>query len=299
MKKVVGLIGLGKMGSLMVENLLDHKYKVIAHNRSPEPIRRIVRKGAKSAYTIEEFTTKLKSPRIIILMVTAGKPVDMVLKSLIPYLTKGDIIIDGGNNYYKDSIRRYKLLKKMGINFLDMGTSGGLIGAKNGASLMIGGDEKIFKKIEFLFKDLSVKDGYGYVGKSGAGNFVKTVHNGIEYALLEAYAEGYGVLDKAPYKLDYRKVSRIWSHGSVIRSWITELAEKEFTDHKNKLRGFKGKIGGGETGRWTVKMAGELGCDVHTLKHALAKRKKSQKTQSFATKFVSAIRHSFGGHKEP
>ena len=299
MKKQIGLIGLGKMGSLITENLLDHKYKVIAHNRSPEPIKRIAKKGATPAYTIEELTTKLKSPRIILLSITAGKPTDAVLKQLILRLNKGDIIIDSGNNYYKDSIRRYKELKKLGVSFMDMGTSGGLSGARNGASLMIGGDKSTFKKIEPLFKDLAVKDGYGYMGKSGAGNYVKTVHNGIEYALLEGYAEGYGLLDKAPYKLNMRKISKVWSHGSVIRSWITELAEKEFADHNNNLKGFKGIIGGGETGKWTVKMAKERKCDVHTLEHAIAKRKKSQKKQTFATKFIAAIRHSFGGHTEP
>ena len=299
MKKTIGLIGLGKMGSMIALNLLDHKYKVIAHNRSPEPVKAIAKKGATPAYTIPEFVTQLPSQKIILLSITSGPAVDAVLKSLKPYLKKGDIIIDSGNNYYKDSIRRYKEMKRLGVSFMDMGTSGGLTGARNGASLMIGGDKSTFKKIEPLFRDLAVKDGYGYMGNSGAGNYVKTTHNGIEYALLESYAEGYGLLDKAPYKLDMRKISKVWSHGSVIRSWITELAEKEFTDHKNTLKGFKGVIGGGETGMWTVKMAKERKCDVHTLEHAIAKRKKSKNKQTFATKFISAIRHSFGGHTEP
>jgi 6-phosphogluconate dehydrogenase len=299
MKKTIGIIGLGKMGSMLTENLLDHKYKVIAHNRSPEPVKKIAKKGAKPAYTIPEFVTQLPPQKIILLSITAGPAVDAVLKSLKPYLKKGDIIIDSGNNFYKDSVRRCKQMKKLGVSFMDMGTSGGLSGARNGASLMIGGDKKTFNKIEPLFKDLAVKDGYGYMGPSGAGNYVKTTHNGIEYALLESYAEGYGLLDKAPYKLDMRKISQVWSNGSVIRSWITELAEKEFTDHKNNLEGFKGKIGGGETGKWTVKMAKERKCDVHTLKHAIANREKSQRKQTFASKFISAIRHSFGGHTEP
>lgn len=299
MKKQIGLIGLGKMGSMIALNLLDHKYKVIAHNRSPEPVKAIAKKGATPAYTISEFVTKFKDKKIILLSITAGPAVDAVLKSLKPYLKKGDIIIDSGNNFYKDSIRRYKEMKKLGVSFMDMGTSGGLAGARKGASLMIGGDLSTFKKIEPLFKDLAVKNGYGYMGPSGAGNYVKTTHNGIEYALLESYAEGYELLNKAPYKLDMKKVSRVWSNGSVIRSWITELAEKEFTDHHNTLKGFKGIIGGGETGMWTVKMAKERKCDVHTLEHAIRKRKKSHKKQSFATKFISAIRHSFGGHTEP
>ncbi len=299
MKKHIGIIGLGKMGSMLAENLLDHKYNVIAHNRSPEPVRKITKKGAKPAFTIPELVTQLPKQKIILISITAGPAVDAVLNSLKPYLRKGDIIIDSGNNFYKDSIRRYKELKKLGVSFMDMGTSGGLSGARHGASLMIGGDKSTFKKIEPLFRDLAVKDGYGYMGESGAGNYVKTTHNGIEYALLEAYGEGYQLLDKAPYKFDMRKVSKVWSNGSVIRSWITELAEKEFTDHHNSLKGFKGVIGGGETGMWTVKMAKERKCDVHTIEHAIRKRKRSHKKQSFATKFISAIRHSFGGHTEP
>jgi len=299
MKKTIGIIGLGKMGHNIAENLLDHKYKVIAHNRSSEPVKKIAKKGAIPAFTIPEFVTKFKDQKIILLSITAGPAIDAVLKSLKPYLKKGDIIIDSGNNFYKDSVRRYKEMKKLGVSFMDMGTSGGLSGARNGASLMIGGDKSTFKKIEPLFRDLAVKDGYGYMGESGAGNYVKTVHNGIEYALLEAYAEGFGVLDKSKYKYDYKTVARVWSNGSVIRSWITELAESAFTKYHNKLKSFKGIIGGGQTGKWTVQMAKEVKADVHTLEHAIAKRKKSQKTQSFATKFVAAIRFGFGGHTEP
>jgi len=299
MKKEIGFIGLGKMGSMMVENLLSKKYKIVAHNRSSGPIKKIARKGAVPAYSLEELAAKLKGSRVIILMVTAGKPVDLVLKSLSPLLSKGDIVIDGGNSYYEDSVRRYKKLRKLGVNYMDMGTSGGLTGARNGASLMIGGDKKVFRKIEPLFRDLAVKNGYGYMGEAGAGHFVKTVHNGIEYSILESYAEGYGILDKSKYNLDLKNVSRVWSHGSVIRSWITELAEKAFGKHGNVLKNYKGKIGGGETGGWTLKIANELKVDAHTLKHAIQTRKKSLKRQSFATRFISAIRHEFGGHEEP
>ncbi|MGK0209538.1 MAG: 6-phosphogluconate dehydrogenase [Patescibacteria group bacterium] len=286
------------MGSLMAQSLLRKKYKVIVHNRSPKPIKKLVKKGATPAYTIEEVISKHKKERIIMIMVTAGKPVDAIIYSLIPFLSKGDIIIDAGNSFYKDSIKRYKDLKKRGINFIDMGTSGGLTGALNGASLMIGGDKPVFTKIEKLFRDLAVKNGYAYLGPSGAGHYVKTIHNGIEYAILEAYAEGYGILNKSPYKLNYADVSKVWSNGSVIRSWITELAQKEFKKH-NKLAGFKGIIGGGQTGKWALEIAKKQKNDTDTLEHAIKKRKSSMKTQSFATKFVSAIRHAFGGHNEP
>jgi len=299
MKKHIGVIGLGKMGENMVLNLLDKKYKVVIYNRSTKPIKKLAKhKRVVPSYSLEEFSDKIPKPRIIILMVTSGKPVDGVISNLAPSLNKGDIIIDGGNSYYKDSIKRYKNLKKKGINFLDMGTSGGLKGARRGTSLMIGGDKRIFKKAEQLFKDLSVKDGYGYFGEAGAGHFLKTIHNGIEYSILESYGEGYEILEKSKYKFDYKKVSSVWCHGSVIRSWITELAENIFK-RSSKLEKVKGKIGGGETGRWSLRIANEEGIDAHTLKHALNKRKKSLKKQSFSTKFVSAIRKEFGGHNEP
>lgn len=299
MSKNIGFIGLGKMGSLMVENLLDHKYKVIAYNRSKEPLNAIAKKGATPTFSIEELVSKLKSPRIIMIMITAGKPVDDILNSLKPYLKKGDIIIDGGNSHYKDSIRRANNLKKKDIHFIDLGVSGGLSGARNGASLMVGGDKNIFKKIEPILKDLSVKNGYGYLGSSGSGHFVKTIHNGIEYALLESYAEGYNILHESKLDLDLKEVSRVWSNGSVIRSWITELAESALKKCNNDLSCFVGKIGGGETGEWTLEIAKKLKVDATTLEHAIKTRKKSQKRQNFATRFIAAIRQEFGGHKEP
>lgn len=300
MKKQIGFIGLGKMGENMVLNLVDKKYRVVVYNRSPEPVKKLARhKGVIPSYDYEEFVKKIPKPRTIIIMVTAGKPVDSVIKELSKKLNKGDIIIDGGNSYYEDSIRHYKKLKKKGINFLDMGTSGGLKGARNGSSLMIGGDKKIFKKIEPLFKDLAVKNGYGYLGISGAGHFVKTIHNGIEYALLEAYGEGYEILSRSKYNLDMKEVSRIWCNGSVIRSWITELAGDVFRKCGNSIKCVVGKIGGGETGRWSLKIAKKEKVEPHTLEHALMKRKKSLKKQSFSTRFVSAVRKEFGGHNEP
>ncbi len=300
MKKHIGFVGLGKMGENMVLNLLGKKYKVVAYNRNPQPTKKIARhKGIVPTYDYKELIKNIPKPRAIIIMVTAGKPVESVVKELSGLLERGDTIIDGGNSYYEDSVRRHKELKKKGINFLDMGTSGGLTGARHGASLMIGGDKKTYKKLEPLFRDLSVKNGYSYMGTSGAGHFVKVVHNGIEYALLEAYAEGYEILSKSKYNLDMKDVSKVWSNGSVIRSWITELAERVFKKCGNNIKCVVGRIGGGETGRWTLKIAKKLGTDPHTLQHALTKRKKSLKQQSFATRFVSAIRQEFGGHNEP
>ena len=288
------------MGENMVLNLLDKKYKVVVYNRSPEPTKKLAKhKGVVPSYDYNEFVKKISKQRVVILMVTAGKPVDAVIKELSKRLSKGDIVIEGGNSYYEDSIRQHKELKKKGIDLLDMGTSGGLAGARNGASLMIGGDKKIYNKMQPLFKDLAVKNGYGYMGISGAGHFVKTIHNGIEYALLEAYSEGYEILSKSKYKLDMKEVSKVWSNGSVIRSWITELAGEVFRKCGNNIKCVVGKIGGGETGRWTLKIARKEKVEPHTLEHALMKRKKSLKNQSFSTRFVSAIRKEFGGHNEP
>lgn len=300
MKKQIGFIGLGKMGENMVLNLLDKKYEVVIYNRSPEPVKKLSKKHKKAipSYDFRDFSQKLTKHRIAVIMIPAGKPVDDVVQKLSRYFEKGDIIIDGGNSHYENSVRRYKELRKKGIHFMDMGTSGGLEGARHGASLMIGGDKSAFKKAEPLFKDISVKNGYGYMGKSGTGHFIKTIHNGIEYALLESYSEGFETLKKSRYNLDLSEVSRVWSNGSVIRSWITELAEKVFS-RNNNLSSFRGKIGGGETGGWALKIAKKEKAEAKSLKHAIEKRKSSQRKQTFATKFISAIRKEFGGHEEP
>lgn len=298
MKKQIGFIGLGKMGKNLVLNLLSKKYEIVVYNRSPEPVRKLARKGAIPSYSLEEFVKKTSKPRVIVMMITAGKPVDDVIDKLTPNLSKGDILIDGGNSHYKDSIKRHKRLKEKRISFIDMGTSGGLKGARHGASLTIGGGKNTFKKIEPLFRDLSVKNGYGYFGSSGAGHFLKIVHNGIEDSLLESYAEGFEILSKSKYKFDYEKVSEVWNNGSVIRSWITELSKKVFK-RSQSLREFKGIIGGGETGRWALKIARKESADANMLKYALKKRKKSFKKQSFSTKLISALRKEFGGHREP
>src|SRR3989344_8684829 len=225
----LGFIGIGRMVFNMVLNMKDHKVEVVAYNRSPEPVKKIKKKGIRVAFSIDELMKKLPKQKIIWIMVTAGKPVDAVIKELLPYLNKNDIIIDGGNSFYKDSVRRYNYLKKKKIHFLDIGTSGGLSGARYGASLMIGGDKKIFKKIEPVCRAVSAKNGYAHVGPAGAGHFVKMVHNGIEYAILQAYADGFGLLCKGPYKnLDLRKIAATWKNGSVIRGWLVELAEEGF-----------------------------------------------------------------------
>ncbi len=293
----LGFIGLGRMGFNMALNLKDHNVDVVAYNRSREPVDEIKKKGVQAAYSVKELINKLPNQKIIWLMVTAGKPVDAVIEELLPYLKKDDILIDGGNSFYNDSVRRYKYLKKKKINFVDIGTSGGLKGARYGACLTIGGDEKIFRKIESVCKSVSSKNGYAYVGPSGAGHFVKMVHNGIEYALLQAYGEGYELLFKGPYKnLDFRKISTAWKNGSIIRSYLVELAEEAFRKDP-RLNKIEGVVGGGETGEWTVKTAKEFGVDACSIKYALDARKKSKKNPRFAGKVVAALRNEFGGHE--
>ena len=292
----IGFIGLGRMGFNIVLNLHDKHIDVITHNRSPSPLKKIKKHHVEIAYSIDELMGKLPKQKIVWIMVTAGKPVDLVIDELMPYLKPNDIVIDGGNSFYKDSIRRYKKLKQRKIHFLDIGTSGGLEGARHGACLTIGGDFKIFKKIEWLCKAIAMKNGYAYVGPSGAGHFVKMVHNGIEYALLQSYGEGFELLFKGPYKLDLKKVAATWKNGSIIRSRILEWAEEAFKKDP-KLSRIKGIVGGGETGQWTVKTAKELKVNAGSIKYALDARKKSKKHPRFAGKVVAAVRNEFGGHE--
>jgi 6-phosphogluconate dehydrogenase len=295
MKKIIGIIGLGKMGGNITMNLLSKKWKVVVHNRSLESINKLKSQGATPAHTIQELINKLPSPKVILLSLPAGKPVDQTIKSLTTHLKKGDILIDSGNSLYKDSIKRHNKLTKKGIFYIDMGTSGGTQGARYGASLMIGGDKKAFKKIELLFRDIAIKNGYAYLGPTGAGHYVKIIHNGIEYAILEAYAEGLQVLDDSKYKYNYGEVLKVWNNGSIIRSYITQLAEKVFRKDP-KLKSSPGIIGGHKTGQWAYQAAKENNSEFKTLKNAIDKRKLSKTKQSFSTKFVSLIRNAFGGH---
>src|SRR3989338_5229113 len=292
----IGFYGLGRMGFNIVLNLHSKNISVVASNRSAEPIDEIKKHNVDVSYSVEELVKKLPEKKIIWIMVTAGNPVDMVIEKMLPNLKEGDIIIDGGNSFYKDSVRRYNEMKKKKIHFIDCGTSGGLEGARNGACLTIGGDKEVFKKLEWLFSSIATKDGYLYTGSAGSGHFVKMVHNGIEYALLQSYSEGFSILEKSPYALDFEKISKVWSHGSVIRSWMTELSERAFKKDA-KLSKIEGIIGGGETGRWSLETAKELGVSADMLGRALELRKKSQTNPSFSGKVVAALRNEFGGHE--
>ncbi len=292
----VGMIGLGRMGKHIALHLLEQGVQVVGFNRTAEVTKTLVPDGLIPAYTLAELCQKLPTPRIILMMVPAGAPVDEVIEGMLPHLSKKDIVVDAGNSHYADSKRRYVALKKKGIHFLDCGTSGGLEGARHGACLTIGGDEEAFTQAEPVFSRIAMPQGCLYCGESGAGHYVKMVHNGIEYALLQSYAEGFALLEKAPYPFDLEKIAGTWSKGSVIRSWITELAQRAFSKDA-RLSGIRGIVGGGETGRWTVEEAHERNVEVPTIELALKKREASQKKETFAGKVVAALRNEFGGHE--
>jgi 6-phosphogluconate dehydrogenase len=292
----LGFVGLGKMGKTMVLSLCSKGFEVIAYDISASAVEEVAKKGAKPAFSLEELAKKLESPRTVWLMVPAGKPADNVIEELLPHLSEGDTLIDGGNSYYKDSQARAEKLSKHSINFIDIGTSGGLEGAEKGLSLTIGGEEEPCMAAEPLFKALAAPNGYFHTGPVGSGHFVKMIHNGIEYALLQAYGEGFELLKSGPYKLDLPGIARVWNSGAVIRSWILELLEEIFKEDP-QLERIVGEVGGGETGQWTVKTAMERKVPVPLISLALLMRYRSRQKDTFAGKVVAVLRNRFGGHE--
>ncbi|MBU0614596.1 MAG: decarboxylating 6-phosphogluconate dehydrogenase [Nanoarchaeota archaeon] len=292
-----GIIGLGKMGHNLALNARDHHHHVIAYNRSQEKIDQISKQGVDTAYSLQELCERLGKQKVIMLMLTAGKPIDLTIQSLVPYLKTGDIIIDAGNSFYEDSIRRSKMLARKGILFLDSGTSGGVDGARNGANFMIGGSLKAFKKTEQLFKDLSVKGGYAYFGKAGSGHFVKMVHNGIEYGMMQAIGEGMDVIDSSNFNINKEKLCSVWANGSVIRSWLIELLKEAYSKSQT-LKGYTGSVGMSGEGEWTVKTAKRLKVNIPIIKGSVNARKLSIRQPSYQGKVVQALRYGFGRHKQ-
>ena len=289
----IGFIGLGRMGMNMVQNLLDHQHTVVAYNRSPEPVTEAAGSGALPASSLLDMVGQLPSPRIVWLMVKSGQPVDDIIQRLVPLLDKGDIIIDGGNSYFQDSQRRYAELAQKNIHFLDCGTSGGMGGARYGACMMVGGKKEIFQKVEVLFKDMTVKNGYGHMGSSGAGHFVKMVHNGIEYGMMGAIAEGIEAIKNAPFNSNLKEVVRVYAHGSIVQSrlvsWLLEAFEE-----KGYLDAISGELPKGETEEEMEKLEGIATMNVlHT---ARLMRVETRKRASYAGKLLAAMRNKFGGH---
>ncbi|WP_338452303.1 decarboxylating 6-phosphogluconate dehydrogenase [Niallia oryzisoli] len=290
----VGLIGLGKMGFNLGQNLLDHDHQVVAYDLNPNAVEDMNQLGAKATTNLTELVQNLETPRILWIMVP-HTVVDSVLGELKPLLEKEDIVIDGGNSHYKESIRRYDEFKKLGIYYMDAGTSGGTSGARNGACYMIGGDQEAWDVVEPLFRDTAVENGYFYGGKRGVGHFMKMIHNGIEYGMMAAIGEGFEVLDKSEFELDYEKVAKVWNNGSVIRSWLMELTEHAFSQDP-KLDAIKGVMHSSGEAKWTLETALDLQAATPIIAMSLLSRFRSLETDTFNGKVVAALRNEFGGH---
>jgi len=292
----IGLYGLGRMGANMVRRLVrEGENRVVAGNRSPGPVDEVVSEGAEGAYSMEEMVEKLDKPRVIWVMVPAGDPTEQTLLNFAELMDEGDILIDGGNSYFRDSIRRAEMLHERGLRFLDAGTSGGIWGLEVGYCLMVGGDADAYEHAEPALKTLAPPNGYAYLEDAGAGHFTKMVHNGIEYGMLQAYAEGFEILQKSQYDLDLRAISSLWNQGSVVRSWLLELAERAFERDAN-LDSIRGYVEDSGEGRWTVLEAINEDVPAAVIAGSLFARFTSRQDDSFAMKVIAALRGEFGGH---
>ncbi|AJS58718.1 phosphogluconate dehydrogenase (NAD(+)-dependent, decarboxylating) [Paenibacillus sp. IHBB 10380] len=290
----VGLIGLGKMGLNLGQNLLDHKHDVVAFDLNAQAVEEIKSYGATGTSSLKELVEEMESPRVLWIMVP-HKVVDAVILELSPLLNKGDIIIEAGNSHYKESIKRHDQLQEIGVSFLDVGTSGGMEGARHGACYMIGGDSEAWDIVEPIFRDTSVENGYLYAGKSGSGHFLKMVHNGIEYGMMAAIGEGFEVLEKSDFDYDFEKVAKVWNNGSVIRSWLIELMEHAFSKDA-KLDEIKGIMHSSGEAKWTLETAFDLQTATPVIAMSLLMRYRSLENDTFTGKVVAALRNEFGGH---
>lgn len=292
----IGYVGLGKMGHGMVLHLLEKGHEVVAYNRSPEPVEEVAKAGAVPAFTLSELSTKLEGPRVIWLMVP-WKAVDDVLAELLPLLSPNDLIIDGGNSPYLETIRRADELKAKGFRFMDVGTSGGPGGARTGACMMVGGDKSDYDEVAQLIKDSCVEGGFGYMGGHGAGHYVKMVHNGIEYGMMQAIGEGFEVMKKATeFDIDLVEVTKVYNHGSVIESRLVEWLQEGFEKYGVDLDAISGEVSHSGEGLWTVEAAQRLGVPVPIIEGSLKFREDSQGNPSYTGQVVSVQRNMFGGH---
>jgi len=292
----IGFVGLGKMGGRMVERLMKGGHAIVAYDPIEAALKEAEMKGAIPVSSFEELVERLETPRAVWIMVPSGTPTEETIASLSSLMETGDLIIDGGNSFYKDSMQRAQELGKRGIAFLDAGTSGGVWGLKIGYCLMVGGEKEAFKQVEPVFKTLAPEEGYARVGPSGAGHFVKMIHNGIEYALLQGYAEGFEIMNaKEELKLDLAKISHLWNQGSVVRSWLLELAENAFKKNP-RLESIKGHVQDSGEGRWAVAEAIEKDVPAPVITLSLLERFRSRQEESFSAKVIAALRDEFGGH---
>ena len=294
----LAMIGLGKMGGNMTERLMRAGHSVVAFDRDQAVVGKYAALGATAATDLVDMVTRLTGgPRIVWIMVPAGQPVDDTIDTLLPHLSAGDILIDGGNSMFKDTMARAARLKALSIHFIDAGTSGGVWGLANGYCLMCGGEDEAIRQCEPIFRALAQDEGYAHVGPPGAGHYVKMVHNGIEYAMLQGFAEGYEILGKSSKfpTLDLHQIASLWQHGSVVRSWLNELAVNAFEKdpHLSRLKGYVSDSG---EGRWTVAEAIEEDVPAPVITLSLLMRLRSRQEDSFGGKVIAALRNEFGGH---
>jgi 6-phosphogluconate dehydrogenase len=291
----LGFVGLGKMGGFMVQRLLKGGHKIVAYDRSAEAVAAAAGHGATGVSSLEALVSTLQGPRAVWVMVPSGVPTTETVRALARMLKPGDCVIDGGNSRFHDSIALHSELKAAGVDFVDCGTSGGVWGLKNGYCLMIGGDAGPVERLGPIFTTLAPPDGWARVGGPGAGHYVKMVHNGIEYGMMQAYAEGFDVLKNGRYRCDLHQVSKLWNRGSVVRSWLNELAEDMFKANPN-LDGIKPFVPDSGEGRWTVQEAIDIDVPAPVLTMSLLARLQSRQADSFAMKSLAALRNAFGGH---
>jgi len=291
----LGFIGLGKMGMNMVTRLRRDQHRVVVFDRSTDLVKQAENHGCITASSLTDLVGKLSPPRAIWIMVPSGAPTEETFQAVAALLKSDDTIIDGGNTRFHDDVRRAAELKKSGLYYVDVGTSGGIWGLKIGYCLMIGGDEAPVKRLEPVFKTLAPEQGWAHVGAVGAGHYVKMVHNGIEYSMMQSYAEGFELMSKSEYKLDLARIANLWMHGSVVRSWLLELAAGTLKDDQ-KLEKLKGYVQDSGEGRWMIADAIEKDVPVPMLTTALFTRFRSRQDESFAEKMLAALRNAFGGH---
>jgi 6-phosphogluconate dehydrogenase len=292
----LAMIGLGRMGGNMTERLLRGGHQVVVYDRSSEAISASAKLGATPSTGLEDLVAKLAAPRVVWIMVPAGQPVDDTIASLQPLLSRGDVIIDGGNSNYRDTVRRGRSLDAHELALVDSGTSGGIWGLENGYCLMVGGPASAVAQCEPIFRTLAPENGYAHVGPTGAGHYVKMIHNGIEYGMLQAYAEGYELLHASKtFSLDLHQIAAVWNRGSVVRSWMNELAERAFAGDPS-LAGLRGYVEDSGEGRWTVQEGIDLAVPTPVIALSLMARFSSRQDESFGAKVIAALRREFGGH---
>ncbi|HSH00425.1 MAG TPA: decarboxylating 6-phosphogluconate dehydrogenase [candidate division Zixibacteria bacterium] len=291
----LGMVGLGKMGANMTRRLVDGGHEVVGYDMNAEHVKAVVAHGASGAESLDHLISQLDERAIVWLMVPAGELTERVLADLSEALKKDDIIIDGGNSNYKDSIRRHGAARGRGLRYIDAGTSGGVWGLELGYCLMVGGDDEPVSHVTPIFEALAPADGFAHVGGPGAGHFVKMIHNGIEYGMMQAYAEGFEILNSSAYDLDLKQIAGVWRHGSVVRSWLLDLLERALEDDPG-LEKITGYVNDSGEGRWTVKEAIDLDVPALSLTHALMARFRSRQENTFADRTLAALRNQFGGH---